>query len=461
MLDDGVALLHAGGWSAAAEMFRLVNHSDVDCMLSWWGAAMAAWGAWRDGAGDEMLTRGESAITSGRLSRRGTTRERRYLDAAALLFDGQRRDDLAAVSGRYAVAMETLSADHPLDDNAALVAALALAERADDSENATEANRLAAVAALSRLGRDLKHPAVTRALLVAARHPSAAPRAMSAADAVLGEPAAPLELLKAAADLFVAAGRWDRAEVALARVADAARGRGALVEEARALDGQSYVLLQMGRPRAAAALVNRMARMSEALLPGAGPEFHGVRAAAEAAAARIVRERLERDGPSRAGAVPGDDRLAARALAAARAGRLTAALDMLRPSIARETAALQQRPTVPIGPPVAELSAELVLRFGPPLEALGQFEVVLRRWPGRLRALDGAAQAAERAGRGDRAQDFTRQIVLHTARAEVPPPPIVARARARQPIGAEPRAGMTPPGPPSGGRRLAARRFVR
>ena len=426
LLGGGVALLHLGHWGAANDTFRVVTHSDVDCVLGWWGAAMASWGAASDGAGREALARGRAAIASARLARRSSPRERQYVDAVDLLYEGLARDDLPNARRLYESAMEHLSADQPDDDNAALVAALALAERPEPSDAARVANRLAAASAIGRLAAALDHPAVHRGLLVAAQHPAVAPRAYATAESVLKATAPPPELLEAAADLFAAAGRWDRAETGYARAADAARASGAVDDEAHALDGQAYALVQLGRHREATALAERLARMG-----GAAPArsealaYPTVRMTAAAVSARVAYETL--GWTSRP-----DDGLATRARALARAGPLADALRLLEPAIVAEALAPGVGPAVLANPPALELRAELQLEFGSAAAALADFEEVLRARPGRLGALHGAALAAAGAGQPARAEEFTRDIVARTGQADEPPPAIVAAARARE-----------------------------
>ena len=61
--------------------------------------------------------------------------------------------------------------------------------------------------------------------------------------------------------------------------------------------------------------------------------------------------------------------------------------------------------------PVRELLAESLLEAGKPEEALAEFEASLRINPGRFNALYGAAKAAERAGKRDRAKQYFTELI--------------------------------------------------
>jgi len=68
--------------------------------------------------------------------------------------------------------------------------------------------------------------------------------------------------------------------------------------------------------------------------------------------------------------------------------------------------------------PAREVLASALLEAGKAPEALREFEAVLKKEPNRLRALAGAAVAAERAGDGAKSRDYTQQITRQTAEAD-------------------------------------------
>jgi len=69
--------------------------------------------------------------------------------------------------------------------------------------------------------------------------------------------------------------------------------------------------------------------------------------------------------------------------------------------------------------PAREILALALLQKGDAADALREFEAVLRKEPGRLRALAGVTVAAERVGDAAKARDYADQVSLQTAKADV------------------------------------------
>jgi len=69
--------------------------------------------------------------------------------------------------------------------------------------------------------------------------------------------------------------------------------------------------------------------------------------------------------------------------------------------------------------PAREILATVLLERGDSAGALRDFEAVLRKEPNRLRALAGAAIAAERSGDAQKAREYSDKISRQTAQADV------------------------------------------
>jgi len=91
------------------------------------------------------------------------------------------------------------------------------------------------------------------------------------------------------------------------------------------------------------------------------------------------------------------------------------------------------RPPVAPGPlmPARELLGEMLLEAHQPVLALDAFETDLRRAPGRLNGLYGAARAAEQAKERTKAQTYFSELLANCQEAD-PEQPAVREARAFQ-----------------------------
>ena len=109
---------------------------------------------------------------------------------------------------------------------------------------------------------------------------------------------------------------------------------------------------------------------------------------------------------------------AVRGFAAFKSGAAEAGLSGLRSAAAREDAS--EKHAVTPGPllPARELYAGALLEAGDGAGALREFEAVLAKEPKRLRAMAGAALAAERVGNAQKARDYDLQVARQTAKAD-------------------------------------------
>ena len=261
MIDRGVIFLHEFAYDEAAEIFRQVVHSDIDCAIGQWGAAMAQWGRWSEQRSPLALEAGRRAVAAADLAHRADPRERRYVDAVRLLFDPA-HDEARAVAA-YAVAMRRLSDDYRTDIEAATFAAVAQLQAGVDVASAA-GHRRDARALLARAGVP-SHPGVVHYTLLAADDPPGYDDALHAAElsgSIFRE--SPYSLY-APIRVWIGAGDWVRAEEASARSADAARLSGSEADELRALDTLVYTNLQQGRDREAMAIGTRLARFDRGI----------------------------------------------------------------------------------------------------------------------------------------------------------------------------------------------------
>lgn len=123
----GLLLLHVFEYPSAAKSFQEAERLDRDFAMAYWGEAMTfnhgVWNAVDPAAGRAVLDK-FAPSPADRVARVRDPRERAYLSAVEVLYDGTGTKTERDV--RYAKAMERLSADYPGDHNAQLFYALAL-----------------------------------------------------------------------------------------------------------------------------------------------------------------------------------------------------------------------------------------------------------------------------------------------------------------------------------------------
>jgi tetratricopeptide (TPR) repeat protein len=117
----GVAALHSFWYPVALDEFRAATRIDAQCMMGYWGEAMAHnHPIWGDPQETDAARKVIQKIT---ITQNLTAREQAYINAVKILYGD---NDKAARDKAYAAAMEKIYREHPDDDEAALFYALAL-----------------------------------------------------------------------------------------------------------------------------------------------------------------------------------------------------------------------------------------------------------------------------------------------------------------------------------------------
>jgi tetratricopeptide (TPR) repeat protein len=276
---------------------------------------------------------------------------------------------------------------------------------------------------------------------------------------------------------FTRTGYWQESIDSNKAAAAAARHQGQTAEELHASDYEIYAYLQTGQDQAAGRIVNSLPEIAtrfdpKTVMSGAGGPAVGYFALA-AIPARYALERQDWKQavklPLRETPFPYTDAITwfARGLSAGRLGQATAAnesakaLQRIRErlskasenywarqveiqeiavrawaalSAGKKEEALRQmkwaaeledgteKSAVTPGPlaPARELLGEMLLEMKEPAQALEEFEATLKQEPGRLRALYGAAQAAQLSGSRDTSQRYFREVLKVCDRADKP-----------------------------------------
>jgi hypothetical protein len=477
--NRAVALLHSFQFSRAIEGFKAVLREDSTCGIAYWGIALSDWSnPFAPGTKDKsQLRAGREGAERGKIVGTKTERERVYLQAVGKLYSDFESTPQRTRLIAYRDAMGEVAAKYPEDHEAQIFYALAIAASEDPADK-TYAGRLKAGAILEKLfEEEPTHPGLAHYIIHTYDVPALAGRALMAARRYSEiAPDAP-HALHMPSHTFTRTGYWQESIDSNIAAAAAARHEGQTAEELHASDYEIYAYLQTGQDQAARRIVESLPEIAtrfdpKAVISGAGGPAVGYFALA-AIPARYALERRDWKQavqlPLRQTPFPYTDAITwfARGLSAGRLGQATAAnesttaLERIRErlskasenywarqveiqefavrawaalSAGKKEEALRQmkwaaeledgteKSAVTPGPlaPARELLGEMLLELNEPAQALEQFEATLKNEPGRLRALYGAAQAAQVSGSRDTSQRYFREVLKVCGRADKP-----------------------------------------
>jgi hypothetical protein len=477
--NRAVALLHSFQFSRALEGFNVVLGEDATCGIAYWGIALCDWSnPFAPGMKDKsQLQLGFESAERGKTVRTKTEREREYLAAVGKLYSDYDSTSQPARLIAYRDAMGEVAAKYPEDHEAQIFYALALAASEDPADK-TYAGRLKAGAILEKLfEQEPTHPGLAHYIIHTYDVPALAGRGLVAARRYSEiAPDAP-HALHMPSHTFTRTGYWQESIDSNIAAAAAARREGQTAEELHASDYEIYACLQTGQYQAAGRIVNSLPEVAtrfdpKAELSGAGGPSVGYFALA-AIPARYALERRDWKQATqlalRQTPFPYTDAMTwfARGLAAARLGQAAAAnesataLQRIRQRLlkakenywarqveiqevavgawaalvaGKKEKALRQmrlaaeledgteKSAVTPGPlaPARELLGEMLLEMNEPAQALEQFEATLKKEPGRLRSLYGAAHAAQLSGSRETSQRYFREVLKACAHADKP-----------------------------------------
>ena len=477
--NRAVALLHSFQFSRAITGFNRTLGSDPTCAIAYWGIALSDWSnPFVLGAKDKsQLQAGQENAERGKTAGAKTRRERAYIAAVGKLYNAFESTPQLGRLLAYRDAMQQVAAQYPDDHEAQIFYALALAASEDPADK-TYAARLKAGAILEKLfAEEPTHPGLAHYIIHTYDVPVLVPQALAAARRYSEiAPDAP-HALHMPSHTFTRTGYWQESIDSNIAAAAAARREGQTAEELHATDYEIYAYLQIGEDHAAKQIVTSLPAIAarfdpNAIISGAG----GPSAAYFALAAIPARYALERQDwnqaaqlPLRKTPFPYTDAMTwfARGFAAARLGQVAQAYDSasalrkIRAQLlqadenywARQVEIQQvavaawaalaagnkedalrqmksaaeledgtEKSAVTPGPlaPARELLGEMLLQMNQPTQALEQFELTLKKEPGRFRTLDGAARAAQLSGNRDAAQKYFLELLTVCRRADQP-----------------------------------------
>lgn len=447
--DRGVALLHSFAYTAAQSAFRSVAERDPHCAMAHWGIAMAYFHQlWEPHLSPTAISTGQEEI---RLAQQiGTTseRERKFIQALALIYQDAASAPYAIRGINYEHAMRDLAAGNRKDEEAQVFYALALVSNASPNDK-THSKQKQAAEILEPLYQTYpQHPGIPHYLIHAYDNAELAPKGLAAATVYAKiAPSAP-HALHMPSHIFTRLGLWDDSIQSNVAARNAAHQQGDMGEELHAMDYLVYAYLQSGRDADAAEVIKQLNDMP----PGKAGDFK----IGYAATAMPVRYAVERQqwaeavsivppaaGPPQVIAMAvwargigltrtnrpadaqkeidqlrrleeqlrtsGDEYWASQvkimttevmAWSAQADNKPEQALTLMRRA-ADEEDAIEKLPVTP-GPivPAREQLGDLLLEQGRPAQAATEFKTALVNAPGRRGALQGAQQAAQLSARG-------------------------------------------------------------
>jgi tetratricopeptide (TPR) repeat protein len=488
--ERAVAQLHSFGYEFARLAFEALAAEDPSCGMTLWGAAATylhpLWAA----PTPAELAAGRALAERAAAVGAPTERERAWIAAIGAFYADYETVDHRTRAGRYRDALGAIADRWTDDHEARIFQALMLLGTAPPRDR-TYAQQHQAVALLTPfIAEHPDHPGIAHYLIHSLDYPELAHLGLDAARRYARIAPSSSHALHMPSHVFVRLGLWP--ESIASNLDSAAKAIGtreqfpvaSSFDELHALDYLEYAYLQTGQDEAA----EKVAERALHLTPADQASF----AAAYAVAAIPVRYRLERGdwkGAAELGDLAARSAVAAygyvaaipaygRAIGAARSGDLTTAEKAIarlselqaqlaatpppgpydwaghveatrlaatglvahaKGDVAGALARLQEAAELdakvgknPVTPgtvlPPRELLAEVLLELGRGEAALAAYETVLVEAPNRLRALSGAARAAELARQPERAR------TLHTLVASIAAPgsqrPEVLRSRA-------------------------------
>jgi tetratricopeptide (TPR) repeat protein len=262
--NRGVALLHSFAYKAAEDAFRSVAEQDSQCAMARWGVAMTHFHQlWYPPLSQATISIAREQIQRARAGASSSERERKFIDALGLIFEGDYRIPYRTRVLNYELAMSDLAAGDKNDTEAQVFYALALLADASPMDK-SHAKQKRAADILEPLYRVYpQHPGIPHYLIHAYDNAELAPRGLLVARAYSQiAPSAP-HALHMPSHIFTRLGLWEDSIASNLAAREAARRQGDTGEELHAMDYLVYAYLQSGRDLEAAQVIQQIKNISK------------------------------------------------------------------------------------------------------------------------------------------------------------------------------------------------------
>jgi tetratricopeptide (TPR) repeat protein len=460
--ERGVALLHSFWYEEAEKEFADIAKDDPKCAMAQWGLAMSQWHQLWNHPDAAVTKKGKAEVKKAKSLHAPTPRERGYINALWAFYG--RKGEFEPRAKAYSDGMQRVYEQNPDDHEAAAFYALSLlASNEGNDPNFTTDKKAAAV--LEKLfAIEPDHPGVAHYLIHAYDKPQLAELGLPAARRYAQiAPVAP-HALHMPSHIFARVGMWQEdinsnlASVAATRKM-AAMHMGGEGHQFHAMDFLFYAYLQSGRDADARALIEEVKAMpsshdmyglgfdphaaalvhftalyplemrhwadAAALTPTAvagtaedsfiywaraiGAAHLGNAAQVRDDAAHIdeIHKKLVAEKKKAFAEWVDLDHKQAMAWLSVAEGKYDDALAILKPMADKEDSLGEE----PQGIPTREMLAEILLMAKRPDQSLAEYETDLKFNPNRFNGLYGAAQAAEAAGKQEKATQYYSALV--------------------------------------------------
>jgi tetratricopeptide (TPR) repeat protein len=248
------ALLHSFEYPEAEKVYARIMERDPQCLMAYWGAAMCNFHPLWEPPNEKDLQKGASIVALGRsVVTDSTTREARYLETIATIYDDWKQQDHRTRIGKFEQASARLQRDFPEDQEAAIFHALAMRAAADPRDKTFEKQKSAGEILNQVLAKDPAHPGVAHYIIHVYDYPELAALALKSAREYASLAPASAHALHMPSHIFTRLGLWDEAISSNTQSVEAARCyaentgiKGHWDEELHGLDYLMYATLQQG-----------------------------------------------------------------------------------------------------------------------------------------------------------------------------------------------------------------------
>jgi hypothetical protein len=471
-ISRAAALLHSFGYEESRIAFNDAAKADPACGMAYWGAARTWYHPiWAPPSPDELK---QGTVALGRALAVGakTSRERDYIHSLAVFYKDWQTVDHITRAKNYEQALAEVCVRNPNDDEAAIFHALQLVAVGylDPTDKTYTWQKKGSAILNQLLPRHQTHPGVAHYIIHSVDYPSLAELGLKAARAYANIAPDSPHALHMPSHIFTRLGLWDdsiTSNIASTKsaIAQAERlhGGGGSFDQLHAIDYLIYAYLQQAKDSSARQVLAEMEgltgldenQFAAAYAFAASParwalERHDWRAAAaleikpewfpwkQFRNVEALVQYARAIGAARAGDVAAARRSAdeiaairkampairdydwsgsigaqweaATALIVLAQGKKTEGVRLLR-SAAEQEDAVDKHPVTPGALlPVREMLADALLENGAAVDALKEYEAVLKTAPRRFNATAGAAKAADQAGDKIKARAYAVQL---------------------------------------------------
>lgn len=258
--ERGVALLHSFGYEEAEEQFIAITKTDPACAMAHWGVAMSLFHEIWERPEDATLKRGHDQMETAQKLGAKTERERGFISALAVFYSDPSKANYWKQATAYSDAMAKVYQQNPNDLEAGAFYALSLlaSEPADDK---THAARKKAVEILNPLfQKQPDHPGLAHYIIHACDSPDMAAMGLDAARRYAAIAPSSSHAVHMPSHIFARLGLWQEdiqanlKSIALTQRSGAMYMRG---HELHAMHFAMYAYLQTGQDDAAKQMLDQ------------------------------------------------------------------------------------------------------------------------------------------------------------------------------------------------------------